>query len=165
MNLGVARNINEKHMAFLKEQFTITIQTAGSLLSQKINNKSIAPENSVLYTMLQRIQWGVPEQVEKEMSNDYIMRSVVIPKMAELMTSINSRTDSPIVVRHSLALEGTPTDIEFYDLPPCIYKALRIAKISATGMVTHELRQRDENDPNGPGWRIEGNRLSIVFFN
>ena len=164
MNLGVARNINEKHMAFLKEQFTITIQTAGSLLSQKINNKSIAPENSVLYTMLQRIQWGLPEQVEKGMSNDYIMRSVVIPKMAELMTTINSRTDSPIVVRHSLTLEGDPTDTEFYDLPPCIYKALRIAKISATGMVTHELRQRDENDPNGPGWKIEGNRLSIRPF-
>ena len=167
MNLGVARNINEKQMMFLKEQFAITIQTAGSLLSQKINNKSIAPENSVLYTMLQRIQWGVPDKVESVnksfADNDFIMRSVVIPKMAEVMTAINNRTDSPIVVRHSLTLV---TDQEYYDLPPCVYKALRIAQLTSTadypkGLVKDEIRQNSENDPNGNGWSIQGNRLSI----
>tara|TARA_Y100000310_G_scaffold72675_1_gene68767 strand:+ start:1 stop:1689 length:1689 start_codon:yes stop_codon:yes gene_type:complete len=86
------------------------------------------------------------------------MRSVVIPKMSEIMTLINNRTDSPVVVRHGLSLTA---DQEYYDLPPCIHKTLRIAQLTTTGLIKEEVRQRSENDPNGNGWAIEGNRLSI----
>tara|TARA_R110000824_G_scaffold8336_3_gene37633 strand:- start:115 stop:2721 length:2607 start_codon:yes stop_codon:yes gene_type:complete len=159
MNLGVARNINEKHMAYLKEQFGLALQTAMSLTSNKIGGKSVAPENSVLYTMLQRIRWGLPEQVEKEMSNDYIMRSVICPKLSEVMTMMNARSDSQTVIRHALTFENNK---EYYVLPSCIYKALRLCKTAAGSVIpTEEVRQRDENDPNGNGWSIEGNRLSI----
>ena len=159
MNLGVARNINEKHMAFLKEQFGLALQSAMRLTSGKLDDKSIAPENSVLYTMLQRIRWGLPEQVEKEMSNDYIMRSVICPKLSEVMTMMNARSDSQTVIRHALTLA---INTEYYVLPSCIYKALRLCKTAAGSTIpTEEVRQRDENDPNGNGWSIEGNRLSI----
>ena len=160
MNLGVARNINEKHMSFLKEQFGLAIQTAMILVSRKISNKSIAPEDSVLYTMLQRIRWGLPEQIEKEMSNDYIMRAVVNPKLVEAMSMMNNRSDSQTVIRHSL---GTlVNNQEYYTLPPCVFKGLRLSNMVAGSTVpTKEVRQRDENDPNGNGWAIEGNRLSI----
>ena len=163
INLGTARNVSEKQMTFLMTQFKTALQTAGSLLSQKIFNKSVAPENSVLYTILQRIQWGVPDQVESQMTkafsdNDFIMRSVIIPKLSEVMTAINSRTDSPIVVRHQLTLADGK---EYYDVPPCVHKALRIAQLTSTGLIKQEIRQRDDNDPNGNGWALEGNRLSI----
>lgn len=159
MNLGVARNINEKHMAYFKEQFGLALQTAIALTSNKIGGKSVAPENSVLYTMLQRIRWGLPEQVEKEMSNDYIMRSVICPKLSEVMGMMNARTDSQTVIRHALTLVNNQ---EYYVLPSCIYKALRLCKTAAGSVIpTEEVRQRDENDPNGNGWSIEGNRLSI----
>jgi len=161
MNLGVARNINEKHMAYLKEQFSLALQTAARLTSAKVDEKGVAPENSVLYTMLQRIRWGLPDQIEKEMSNDYIMRSVVNPKLGEVMSMMGGRSDSQIVLRHALTLA---VDTEYYILPPCIGKALRIAQLTNTarkGLVTKEIRQRDENDPQGSGWAIEGNRLSI----
>lgn len=161
MNLGAARNISEKHMSYLKEQYAMILQTVIKSTSNRINDNSVAPENSILYTMLQRVRWGLPENVESEMSNDYIMRYAIQPKLAEVLMMVNARSDSQIVIRHSLALEGSPTDIEYYNVPPNIYKALRVAKTSATGAITNEIRQRDENDPNGTGWRLEGNRLSI----
>ena len=158
MNLGVARNINEKHMAYLKEQFGLALQTATSLTSNKISGKSIAPENSVLYTMLQRIRWGLPEQVEKEMSNDYIMRAVIQPKLAEVMMMMNGRSDSQIVSRLSLTFVNNQ---EYYTVPSCIYKTLRLTQLATGGTIEKEVRQRDDNDPKGNGWAIEGNRLSI----
>ena len=158
MNLGVARNINEKHMAFLKEQFQLALQTASALTAQKLDNTSIAPENSVLYNMVQRVRWGLPKEVEKEMSNDYIMRHAVQPKLAEVMMMMNSRSDSQIVVRHSLTLAN---NTEYYAVPSCIYKALRVTQLATGGTIEKEVRQRNENDPKGNGWALEGNRLSI----
>jgi len=158
MNLGVARNINEKHMAYLKEQFGLALQTAISLTSNKISGKSVAPENSVLYTMLQRVRWGLPEQVEKEMSNDYIMRAVIQPKLAEVMMMMNARSDSQIVSRLSMTFVNNQ---EYYAVPSCIYKALRLTQLAAGGTIEKEVRQRDDNDPKGNGWAIEGTRISI----
>jgi len=158
MNLGVARNITEKQMAYLKEQFALSLQTSMVLTASKVQNKAVSPEDSVLHTMLQRIRWGLPEQVEKKMSDDYIMRSAIVPKLAEVISSINSRNDSQIVNRHSFTFVNQQ---EYYALPPCIGKVLRLAKISATGVISDEIRQRDDNDPQGNGWAVEGNRISI----
>ena len=163
MNLGTARNINEKHMAFIKEQFGVAMQSSLRLLADKIDYRSIAPENSVLYNMIQRIRWGLPDPVQKGLSNDYILRYAVNPKLAEVMMMMNGRSDSQIVIRHALTIVD---DQEYYTLPPCTYKVLRIAQLTSTdaerkGLITKEIRQRDENDPNGSGWAVEGNRLSI----
>lgn len=163
MNLGVSRNITEKQMAYLKEHMGLTLQTASQLVGNKLDNKSIAPENSMLYTMLQRIRWGLPSQIESEMSNDYIMRSILQPKLSEVMMLMNGSTDSQTVIRYNLTLL---LDAEYHLLPPCVYKGLRIAQLGSdgtgeNGKIVKEIRQREENDPHGNGWAIEGNRLSI----
>jgi len=161
MNLGAARNINEKQMGFLKEQFSLALQSAMVLTANKIDNKSIAPENSVLYDIIQRIRWGLPGTMETGISNDYIMRSAVGPKLAEVSTLINGISDSQTVVRQNITFVS---DQEFYNLPPCVGKILRISKLSTTikkGLVVDEIRQRDENDPNGEGWSVQGLRLSM----
>tara|TARA_R100000458_G_scaffold16324_1_gene13978 strand:+ start:659 stop:3352 length:2694 start_codon:yes stop_codon:yes gene_type:complete len=161
INLGVARNISEKQMTYLKERFGMALQSASRLTKSKVDERSVHPENSVLYTMIQRIRWGLPEQVEKEMSNDYIMRYAIQPKLAEVMSMMSARSDSQIVSRHSLSLSA---DTEYYALPPCMNKVLRLTQLTTTnrkGLVSKEVRQRDDNDPNGNGWAIEGNRLSI----
>jgi len=159
MNLGIARNITEKQMVYLKEQFGLALQTATRLASTKVSDKSIAPENSVLYTILERIRWGLPDKIEGEMSNDYIMRSVVNPKLAEVMSLVNGRSDSPIIISQDITFTAAQ---EHYVLPPCVSKLLRISLVnSTTGLITSEVRQRDENDPNGNGWMVQGNRLSV----
>ena len=159
MNLGVARNITEKQMAYIKEQFGLALQTATRLASAKVSDKSIAPENSVLYTILERVRWGLPDKVEGEMSNDYIMRSVINPKLVEVISLVNGRGDSPIIISQDITFTAAQ---EHYVLPPCVSKLLRISLLnSTTGMITSEVRQRDENDPNGNGWMVQGNRLSI----
>jgi hypothetical protein len=161
MNLGAARNINEKQMVYLKEQFGIAIQSASRLADSKVDERAVHPENSTLYTMIQRVRWGLPEKIETEMSNDYIMRYAIQPKLAEVMGMMNGRSDSQIVSRFSLTLLQ---DQEYYTLPSCMTKVLRLAQLTNSGrkgLVSKEVRQRDENDPNGNGWAIEGNRISI----
>jgi len=157
INLGVARNITEKQMAFLQKQLETTLQGISSTFGNLYPGKQTAPENSVLYTLLQRVRWGLPEKAEEELSNDYIMRSAVIPKLSEIMNTVNSRSDSPIVVRYSLTLVD---DQEYYVLPPTVHRVLKVTKLTG-GMVTDEIRRRKDNDPNGPGWNVEGNRLSL----
>ena len=165
MNLGTARNITEKQMAFLKEQFGMAIQSILATYGDLIKGKQVYPENSVLYTMLQRVRWGLPPDIEGELSNDYIMRSAVVPKIAEVMSAVNDRSDAPIVVRFTPTLvSGT----EYYAIPTNIQKILRVAEVDATpqddraGLVSSEIRHRSDNDPHGHGWKLEGpGRLSI----
>lgn len=96
--------------------------------------------------------------LDAKYDNDYLVRLILPPCMVDVLTRINMMADNPIVMRHTITMDA---DQEYYTLPPSMKEVWRMANVTTDGRVEREVLPRNEFNWRGPGWRIEGNQLSI----
>ena len=114
---------------------------------------------SFLLTVIERVRAYLDEAiVDAKFTNDYLVRHVSCPEMVNVISRLSNNADNLIRVRHSITLVDGQ---EFYVLPPNIGEIFRFAVIDLEGRITKEFLPRNEFNPRGPGWQIEGNMLSI----
>ena len=115
---------------------------------------------SILMTTIERIRTFLDDpSLDAKYNNDFLVRHVIEPEMVNVITAINQQRDEPVLCKFSLdALSNTDTHIE---LPPNIGIVHRIAKLNADGTVLDDIARRDDTDPRGPGWGLDGRDLHI----
>lgn len=117
---------------------------------------------SVLWTMIERLRAMVDEtDIDGKYNNDFLVRNVLAPGIADVLARVNMTQDNPIVLRHTIDLVE---DQQFYTLPPKIQNVLRLALVDSHGIVLADERPRDIFNPRGQGWAIEGNQLSVMPY-
>ena len=160
INLGTSKNISEKQMAFLQGQLQAALQSAASSFDPVSNETVNHPNNSLLHDMVSKIRWKLPKDVQDEYSDDYIMNVAMIPEVEKVLTVANNDIDTAIILTQDLT---EVDDKSHYLLNPNVGRIIRVAKKDATfGLSYQEIRKRDEKDPDGHGWSIQGNRLSFA---
>lgn len=114
---------------------------------------------SILKTIVERTRFLLDRPSTDRYIDDYLVRNVIMPKFVEVMNSIDMSSGELVVLRQSLSLvAGT----EYYQLPPNIGSILRLViRDTASGLVTNDWKPRNENHPDGVGWRLEGNTLAF----
>lgn len=116
---------------------------------------------SFLKTIIERIRGYLDAEESDKYSDDYIIRHLIQPSMADVLSRINNNADNPVLLRYSITLVQSQ---QFYQLPPCIQEVWRLAVINSEGIITQESVPRDYFHPRGPGWEIQGNQLSVFPF-
>lgn len=116
---------------------------------------------SFLSTLIERIRGYVDAEESDKYNDAYIIRHLIQPSMADVLSRLNHNTDNPVLLRYSITLVQSQ---QFYQLPPCIQEVWRLAVINSDGVVTQESVPRDYFHPRGPGWEIQGNLLSIFPY-
>ena len=115
--------------------------------------------NSFLYTVLERIRGYLDDpDFDAKYDNDYLVRHIICPTMVDVWSRINMNLDNPVVLRHAISITTTA---EYYILPPCISEIWRIARRDTDGDIVEEIMPRNEFNPDGLGWAIEGNVLRV----
>jgi hypothetical protein len=117
---------------------------------------------SFLLTVIERLRAYLDEAImDAKYTNDYLVRHVICPEMVNVMSRLSNNADNLIRIRHEITLVK---DQEHYILPPNIGEIYRFAVVDSNGRITKEFMPRNEFNPTGPGWHIQGNLLSIRPF-
>lgn len=118
--------------------------------------------NSVLKTVIERIRGYLDDpDLEAKYSDDYIVRHVVQPAFASIMSRVNNSATNPVLQRLSFPLvQGQ----QYYQLPPCVGEIWRLVIIDVNGNVSQEAMPRNVYHFKGPNWMIEGNVLSFMPY-
>lgn len=116
----------------------------------------------MLKTVVERIRGYLDDpDLEAKYSDDYIIRHVVQPAFATLMSRINNSSTTPVLKR--LAFPLAP-DKQYYQLPPCVGEVWRLAILDNNGAVIQEAIPRGLFNIRGFNWQIEGNVLSFLPY-
>ncbi len=162
VNLGVSRNISEKQMAFLQGQLKSTLQAISQTFDPLSNETVYRPEQSILHNITGKVKRKLSDDLQKDLTDDQIINDAVIPELKKLLSIANDDPDSAVLMEQAFT---TTSGEEHYLLNPNISRIVRVAKKSTsdTGLLPYEeVRKRDEKDPYGHGWGVQGNRLSIL---
>jgi hypothetical protein len=165
INLGVSRNISEKQMVLLQAQLQQTLKSVSGSLSPEDNKSSFRPDSSILHAMVSRIKKKVEQigdDVSIDVTDDFLVDNYVIPETRKILSAVNQDEDAAILVNHSIS---TVAGAEHYLLPPNVTRVLRVAKKTnnLSGKLPYEeVPKNADKDPYGHGYRIEGNRLSLI---
>tara|TARA_R100000234_G_scaffold120087_1_gene105310 strand:- start:4437 stop:5348 length:912 start_codon:yes stop_codon:yes gene_type:complete len=117
---------------------------------------------SFLLTVIERVRAYLDEAtLDAKFTNDYLTRHVICPEMVNVMSRLSNNADNLIRVRHQISLVDGQ---EHYVLPPNIGEIYRFAITDEEGRITREFLPRNEFNPRGPGWQIQGNVLSLRPF-
>lgn len=118
--------------------------------------------NSVLKTVIERIRGYLDDpDLEAKYSDDYIVRHVVQPAFASIMSRVNNSSTSPVLQRLSFPLTK---DQQYYQLPPCVGEVWRLAILQPNGEVIQEAMPRNMYNIRGSNWQIEGNVISFLPY-
>lgn len=111
--------------------------------------------NSFIYTVLERIRALVDEpSVQAKYTNDYLVRHVIGPSQADVLSRLHLTAQAPVVLRYSITLDSTKTR---YVLPPHVQEIRRFVVVSATdSSVVCDTWRRDLVHRRGWIWRVEG---------
>ncbi len=114
---------------------------------------------SFLLTVIERVRAYLDEAtLDAKYTNDYLVRHVICPEMVNVLARLRNTFDNPIRIRHSITLEKST---EHYILPPNVGEVYRIAILDTENRVTQEMSPRNEFNPRGPNWQLQGNMLSF----
>lgn len=117
---------------------------------------------SMLKTVIERVRGFLDDpDLEAKYSDDYILRHIVRPAFASVMSRINNSSQTPVMHRLTFPLNQGVAD---YQLPPCIGEIWRLCVMDATGRVLQEAIPRGLYNLRGPNWKIEGNVLSFLPY-
>ena len=118
--------------------------------------------NSVLKTVIERIRGFLDDpDMEAKYSDDYIIRHVVQPAFASIMSRVNNSSTSPVLQRLSFPLTK---DQQYYQLPPCVGEVWRLCILQDNGEVIQEAMPRSMYNLRGPNWQVEGNVISFLPY-
>ena len=111
-------------------------------------------------TTIERIRTYLDDpSLDAKYDNDFLVRQVIEPEMVNVITAINQGRDEPILCKfqlNAISLGETHTE-----LPPNIGIIHRITKLNSDGTVADDIAKRDDTDPRGPGWHLDGRDLHI----
>lgn len=117
---------------------------------------------SLLKTVIERVRGFLDDpDLEAKYSDDYIVRHIVSPAFATVMSRINNSSTGIVMKRLSMPVTYNVPD---YQLPPCIGEVWRLCVMDETGRVLFEAIPRGLYNLRGPNWKIEGNILSFLPF-
>lgn len=117
---------------------------------------------SMLKTVIERVRGFLDDpDLEAKYSDDYILRHVIRPTFATVMSRVNNSSQTPVMHRLSFPLTYNVPD---YQLPPCIGEIWRLCVIDESGRVLQEAIPRGLYNLRGPNWKVEGNILSFMPY-
>lgn len=117
---------------------------------------------SMLKTVIERVRGFLDDpDLEAKYSDDYILRHIVRPAFASVMSRINNSSQTPVMHRLTLPLTQGVAD---YQLPPCVGEVWRLCVMDETGRVLQEAIPRGVYNLRGPNWKIEGNVISFLPY-
>lgn len=118
--------------------------------------------NSVLKTVIERIRGYLDDpDLEAKYSDDYIVRHVVQPAFASIMSRVNNSATNPVLQRLSFPITKNQ---QYYQLPPCVGEVWRLAILDQSGTVVREAMPRNLYNIRGQNWQIEGNLISFLPY-
>lgn len=118
--------------------------------------------NSVLKTVIERIRGYLDDpDMEAKYSDDYVIRHVVQPAFASVMSRVNNSATNPVLQRLSFPLVQNQ---QYYQLPPCVGEVWRLAILDTGGNVIQEAIPRNMYNVRGANWMVEGNLLSFLPY-
>ena len=114
---------------------------------------------SFLRIVIDRIRGYLDDpDLDAKYSDDFIVRHVIGPCLADVISRLNMNWDNPVVVRHVADLHK---ECAYYQLPPAIGEIHRICTLDDKDNIIEDWKPRGGWNPRGPGWSIEGNMLSF----
>jgi hypothetical protein len=117
---------------------------------------------SMLKTVIERVRGFLDDpDLEAKYSDDYILRHIVRPSFASVMSRINNSSQSPVMQRLTFPLTKNVAD---YQLPPCVGEIWRLCIMDEFGNVLEEAIPRGLYNLRGPNWKVEGNILSFLPY-
>lgn len=109
---------------------------------------------SVILTILERLRAYLDDpDVDGKFSNDYIVRHIIGPAQADIMSRLNNTTECPILHTFDVKLY---TDQTRYKLPPAIMEIVAMKLVDEDGLVQGESIPMGVSDPRGQNWALEG---------
>ena len=115
--------------------------------------------NSLLKTVIERVRGFLDDpDLEAKYTDDYLVRHIVAPAFATVMSRVNNSTSSPVLKRLTFPIVKTE---RYYQLPPCVGEVWRLAIMDNNGLVLQEAVPRGMYNIRGSNWQIEGNVLSF----
>jgi hypothetical protein len=118
--------------------------------------------NSLLKTAIERIRGYLDDpDLEAKYSDDYVIRHVIQPAFASVLSRVKNSASNPVLQRLSLPLvQGQ----QYYQLPPCVGEVWRIAILDTSGIVVQEAIPRGMYNLRGQNWMLEGNLISFMPY-
>lgn len=117
---------------------------------------------SMLKTVVERVRGFLDDpDLEAKYSDDYIVRHIMQPAFASVMSRINNSSTGTIMQRLSFPITRNVSD---YQIPPCVGEILRICQLDERGQVMQEAIPRGLYNLRGQNWKIEGNLLSFLPY-
>lgn len=115
---------------------------------------------SMLKTVIERVRGFLDDpDLEAKYDDDYIVRHIVQPAFASVVSRVNNSTTGAVMQRLAMPLTYNVPD---YQLPPCVGEVWRICYMDESGRVLQEAVPRGLYNLRGPNWKIEGNILSFL---
>jgi hypothetical protein len=116
----------------------------------------------MLKTVIERIRGFLDDpDLEAKYSDDYIVRHIVAPAFASVMSRINNSATNPVLQRLAFPLYQNQAN---YQLPPCVGEVWRICLVDGSGRVLQEAIPRGLYNLRGPNWMVQGNMVSFLPY-
>lgn len=110
-------------------------------------------------TVLDRLRALIDEpDTDGKYTNDFLLRHCVMPAMVDVLSRLNQNSDAPIVIRYAITVVAGQ---RYYQLPPQIQEIWRLVALDSAGNLAGDFYPRGQFHPQGPGWSIEGNILTL----
>lgn len=117
---------------------------------------------SLLKTAIERIRGFLDDpDLEAKYSDDYIVRHIISPAFASVLSRINNSASNPVIQKISFPLYAKQQD---YQLPPAVGEVLRLCISDEAGRVLQEALPRGFWNLRGPNWQIQGNIISFIPY-
>ena len=115
---------------------------------------------SLIKTCLEGVKFFAEEQtLNAKYDNDYIVRQVMGPAIAEVLSRINQTQDNPLLLHHAITVTS---GLEFVVLPPYIQEVWWLVEFDEDGNLKTDWRPMNRRHPCGPNWVLEGNMLRFM---
>lgn len=114
----------------------------------------------MLKTAIERIRGFLDDpDLEAKYSDDYIVRHIISPAFASVLSRINNSASNPVIQKIDFPLVAQQQD---YQLPPAVGEVLRLCISDELGRVLQEALPRGFWNLRGPNWQIQGNIISFI---
>jgi len=114
----------------------------------------------MILSILETMKFLTEEQtLDAKYDNGYLVRTVIGPAMADVLSRINQTQDNPILLHHAISVtEGQ----QFAILPPYIQEIWWVVEFDSDGEIKSDWRPSGRRDPIGPGWLLDGNSIRFM---
>ena len=114
----------------------------------------------MLKTAIERIRGFLDDpDLEAKYSDDYIVRHIISPAFASVLSRVNNSASNPVIHKISFPLVKNQQD---YQLPPAVGEVMRLCISDEMGRVLQEALPRGFWNLRGPNWQIQGNVISFI---